>query len=86
MADIDVGAKCWHARVEVTPHVQSQLAMEADCGGERERVDAFSENDVRPVGSDRDEAVVGEKKWGVVAGVAWRCWVPGVGRGVHEKG
>ena len=63
VVDIDVGASCWHGRVEVTPHVQSQLAMEADSGCERERVGAFDENDVRPVGTDRDEAVVGEKKW-----------------------
>ena len=58
VVDIDVAACCWHGRVEVTPHVQSQLAMESDCGVEREEVDAFGENDIHPVMSDRDEAVV----------------------------
>ena len=42
---------------------------------EREDVDAFGENDLRPVMSDRDEAVVREKNWAVVASVGRRCWV-----------
>ena len=42
---------------------------------EREEVDAFGENDLRPVMSDRDEAVVREKNWAVVASVGRRCWV-----------
>ena len=75
VVNIDVCACCWHGRVEVTPHVQSQLAVEAGGGVEREDTDTLGENDVRPVMSDRDEAVVGEEKWGVVASVGWRCWV-----------
>ena len=57
---IDVAACCWHGRVEVTPHVQSQLAVEPDCGVEGEAVDAFGEDDIHPVMGDRDEEVARE--------------------------
>ena len=52
VVNVDVGASCWHGRVEVTPHVQSQLAVEADGALKRERAGAFREDEVGPVGSE----------------------------------
>ena len=48
VVNVDVGASCWHGRVEVTPHVQSQL----DGALKRERAGAFREDEVGPVGSE----------------------------------
>ena len=77
VVDIDEGATGWHGRVEVTPHVQSQLAVETDGGLEWEIVGAFREEEEGSVGGDWCGEEVAEETWSVVAGEACGIWVPG---------
>ena len=70
-------AKGWHGRVEVTPHVHSQLAVETDGGLEWEIVGAFREEEVGSVGGDWCGEEVADETWSVVTGEACGIWVPG---------